>query len=526
MRTDPNLTLAEAVAAARDGEDLLICCPSHEDGVASLHVSHSTEAGVLLYCHAGCQTRYILDASGLSFADLAATDAPPRTERRLWTPQGEASHVYPYTDEAGALLYEVLRVPQPGGRKTFMQRRPTDDPDRPYEWKLGEARRVPYRLPQTLAAIRDGHLVYVTEGEKDAEALVSRGYPATCNSGGAGKWREEFGALLAGARVAVVQDADDPGRAHGRAVADNLREHGCVVSILESPAPHKDVADLFAAGADVAALLTVVPFDERGRAKTGIDVLDLVRRDRTAIEWVQPFTMARRERLLLVGLEGQGKSTLLRQMAVQAAAGVHWWSLRPVPPVRVLVIDGENEPDQYLASWQELVRLADATGRPVRRGQLTVLEEWDSTIHLDQPEGTAWLAERVHGYMPDLLFLGPLSNFVSRDLKDDEPVRRLKDTINAIRRICGSAVVMEHHAPHRTAGDKTRAVRPYGSSMFLRWPDYGYGMVPHTGDQSVYWWEKVRWPRVRGRSWPEGLRWGVGTWPWVECVPPEEPRKW
>jgi replicative DNA helicase len=131
-----------------------------------------------------------------------------------------------------------------------------------------------------------------------------------------------------------------------------------------------------------------------------------------------------------------------------------------------------------------------------------------------------WLHERVHAYQPELIVMGPLTNLAGRDLRDDEPVRRLRNAVNAARTVCNSAFVMEHHAPLKGTMDKERALRPYGSSLFLKWPDYGYGIKP-TDDPRVFEWHKNRGPRVRSRIWPDALREGIPNsleFPWMEAV--------
>ena len=51
---------------------------------------------------------------------------------------------------------------------------------------MGDTRRVPYRLPKVLFAEE----IIVVEGEKDADLVVEQtGRVATCNPGGAEKWR-------------------------------------------------------------------------------------------------------------------------------------------------------------------------------------------------------------------------------------------------------------------------------------------------------------------------------------------------
>ena len=62
-----------------------------------------------------------------------------------------------------------------------------------WTWKLGKIRRVLYRLPRVLEAAQSGDGVFVVEGEKDVEALERAGVTATCNPGGAGKWRGGLG---------------------------------------------------------------------------------------------------------------------------------------------------------------------------------------------------------------------------------------------------------------------------------------------------------------------------------------------
>lgn len=151
---------------------------------------------------------------------------------------------YDYRDENGALVFQVVRK----FGKQFRQRKP--DGAGGWEWKLNGVRRVPYLLPELLAA--DPALdVYITEGEKDADSLSAKGLIATCNPGGAGKWSfisDTARKVLAGRNVVVVGDNDDAGRAHVADVAGRLRDVVRSIRVLVPPAPHKDVSDLLAAG--------------------------------------------------------------------------------------------------------------------------------------------------------------------------------------------------------------------------------------------------------------------------------------
>src|SRR5215218_1778384 len=65
-------------------------------------------------------------------------------------------------------------------------------------------------------------------------------------------------------------------------------------------------------------------------------------RDLGPEQWVVPGLLAKEDRLVLTGLEGLGKSILLRQFAVCAAAGIHPFTGHPVDPKNVLLVDTEN----------------------------------------------------------------------------------------------------------------------------------------------------------------------------------------
>ncbi len=128
-----------------------------------------------------------------------------------------------YTDASGAVLYRVARW-QHGGEKSYSVHRPV-----PGGWASGrgDARRVLYRLPDVLAAVKRGDVLHVVEGEKKAHALRALGLVATCNDGGAGKFTREHAESLRGAhRVIVWADNDEPGKAHAEQTARVLREAG------------------------------------------------------------------------------------------------------------------------------------------------------------------------------------------------------------------------------------------------------------------------------------------------------------
>lgn len=215
-------------------------CPVHEvDGNGhrpSLSIGQGEDGRVLVNCMAGCATGAVVNALGLTMADLfpPKADAPQAAPRRI-------VKTYNYLDETGALLFQTVRFDP----KDFRQRRP--DGAGGWVGNLTGVRRVLYRLPQLLAA-DPAAWCFLTEGEKDSDALTALGLVATTNAGGAGKWRTlADDSALHGRRVCILPDRDAPGRAHGQDVARRLHGKSADVRIVELPdvagEPVKDASD-------------------------------------------------------------------------------------------------------------------------------------------------------------------------------------------------------------------------------------------------------------------------------------------
>lgn len=192
----------------RGGAEAVAQCPAHDDHNPSLSIT-GTEGQVLIHCHTGCGTPDVVAALGLNMRDLY--DTRRGVEYR----------------------YDNGRVVHRGIDKSFRQ----SNTDRPVEL---------YRLGKVCAAVAAGETVYVVEGEKDVHALEAIGATATCNPMGAGKWGQLDPSPLYGARVRVIADQDEPGRAHAADVYTSLVGHADVE--IMAPKIGKDPADHIAAG--------------------------------------------------------------------------------------------------------------------------------------------------------------------------------------------------------------------------------------------------------------------------------------
>lgn len=507
--------LATAIDWAKRGQQSMTQCPAHDDSTASLHVSPGTDQPVTLRCMATCTNEDVLAAAGIDWSEVCRPLEQSMSTDQVRTSQGVASHVYSYHDAEGRLVFQALRVPLAGGRKTFMQRHPVGDQ---WVWNLQGVERVLYRLPSILRAREQGRTIWLFEGEKDVETAVQDGLDATCNPMGAGKWSEAYSETLKGCQVCIVADNDSPGQAHARMVKESLEAKDCHVIILETKMEGcKDYTDHRSRGGTVDSLTVTYQTERVGASRPEYDLDEMVRTDFATGREIIPGHFAAANIALIVGPEGFGKSLFMRQMAVQCAAGINPFTSADMEPLRVLFIDGENPEAQQKMDWVTLEYLARRHRDGVSPSpNLRIIAAWEDPPDLVSPGGLEWLCERITSVQPDICFMGPVSDLVDSDVSDSGVVRRFKKSLYRARAICNTAFVVEHHSPHRMQGDKTREMRPYGSSVFRRFPDFGYGIQP-TDEQGVFDLSPFRGARVRSRAWPERMRWGVPgsmEWPW------------
>jgi putative DNA primase/helicase len=140
------------------------------------------------------------DAHAMGLVPVPPPEKPPNGGG------GPILATYPYHDESGAILFEVVRFDTADPKHRFSQRRP--DGKGGVIWDIKGVRRVLYRLPELIAAVKAGQRVYICEGERDSKTAVAFGCVATTMPGGVGKWRTEYDKFFRGGDVVVVSDND------------------------------------------------------------------------------------------------------------------------------------------------------------------------------------------------------------------------------------------------------------------------------------------------------------------------------
>lgn len=241
---------------------------------------------------------------------------------------------------------------------------------------------------------------------------------------------------------------------------------------------------------------------------TALTVAELLEQADDEPDWLIPGLLERRDRFMLTGEEGLGKSHTLRQIALHAAAGLHPFDVdQRIAPIKAAIIDCEN-------TWAQVRRKVRPAVEWVRRYGTDpsdrVMVDCTSRMDITRDKDLARIHQLLDAQQPDLVIIGPLYRLVPRALQTDDdtaPVLAALDTI----RDRGCALLIEAHAGHAIGKGGVRDLRPRGSSSLLGWPEFGFGMrgigaegyadlVPWRGQR-----EERTFPQRMRRA--DGFRW-------------------
>ncbi len=311
----------------------------HGDRSPSLSVSNGRDVPIVFKCHSGCDPKEIiqaLDSRGLWPNDDTPFVAPVLTvpskngDDRV-TPINQHVGTYQYRDEQGDLLYEKLRY-EP---KTFKLRAADGS------WGLVGVRKVLYRLPDLLAAPQDA-LVYIVEGEKDADALMALGILATTNFDGAsGHWDIGYNSAVRDRHVVIIPDNDDAGEKHAEHIRQSVTPYARSVRVVRlSGLPDKgDVSDWLALGGTAEQLALIV--DETGKPVykllTPDELRELPRPEFLAKSWLVKHSLS-----CIYGPSGIGKSFVALDLIFSVASGSEWLGCVPAQRGMAVYIAAEG----------------------------------------------------------------------------------------------------------------------------------------------------------------------------------------
>lgn len=415
----------ERVVRQRDG-DFMVTCPGHEDGRPSLHVTLKPDHWDL-HCFAGCDCHAARDAAGLTNADLGWTNGNGNGNGR------REVEAYTYVDEHGHPLYEVVRF----APKDFRQRKPDGG------WGVKGVRRVLYRLPKILEAVTASKRVWIVEGERDVHAMENAGQVATCNPAGAGKWRDEYSEVLAGAHVVIVADNDPAGEKHALTVKASVEKHARKVSIVKA-GKGKDARDHLAAGLEPREF---VPWTPAGSSDAKPATLRNPNPgDATPVRWAWEGRIPIGRTSLVVGSEGVGKGTVIAWLASNLSRGQLAGNLHGAP-ADVLIVGDEDALEDV---WTPRLYAAGAEWR-----HIWFPPEDCAELDLTSPADIERLRSWVREHRVRVVFFDALLDHIGGTTVDEYKPKAVRNALRPLRRLAleeGFAAVGSMHPRKGNAG--------------------------------------------------------------------------
>lgn len=463
-------------------------CPAHADKIPSLSVKEGNDGRILLKCHAGCEADSVAGALSLKLSDLFVEKSNGNGK--------VIDATYDYRDEAGNLLFQAIRYTPKG----FSQRRP--DGAGGFIYNLQGVPRVLYRLRELNAADLAA-FVFLVEGEKDVERLRAGGLVATCSPMGAGKWRDEYAQSLAGRKVVIIPDNDDPGRNHAQAEAQSLRGVAASVKMLTlSGLPEKgDVSDWLSLGGTIetlCAMAEAAPEWTPGAAPEP-------KAKRLSVSWAElcELKLERRETVLhevergeivmCPAITNRGKTTYWRNATLSAACGREFLPIVPGGTPRVvLYLDFETRLYRARADITKMLgELSEDERRQVGANFHLIA---DCRINgrpltLSDPSHLTAVAAEAEQLRADILIIDTLT--AAFEIADENSNA---EAARVMKMICGLAVklncviVFLHHVGKQKLeeGQAVHAVhRARGASAYSGFSHAIYGLLPHHVDPSM-----------------------------------------
>jgi hypothetical protein len=240
--------------------------PSHGKGNGdknpSLSVHIDDEGKPLFHCHGGCTQESVFQTIRDMHLLPELEERPDPLANIKPLPKVEFQQEWQYQDEDRVTVFVKHRLRVGNTGKTYrLYKVDTDGKRYP---TLGDARIVPYKLPELLNAKTAGRIIYLAEGEKAVDALMSLGVAATTAHSGAGHWPEAITEYFAGANVVILPDNDLSGWSYARKAAEAILPIAKAVKVVDLGLQEQgdDAYEFIEAGggrAELAALVKAAP---------------------------------------------------------------------------------------------------------------------------------------------------------------------------------------------------------------------------------------------------------------------------
>jgi RecA-family ATPase len=360
-----------------------------------------------------------------------------------------------YTDADGTVLYRKVRMALAGGGKSYR----FEHPDGRGGWKpkRGDAPQVPYRLPDLTAAPADA-LIYMAEGEKQADKLAAWGFVATSSK----DWRSfDFSGYVKGRTVIILPDNDDEGARIAQTAKEAVERADGRAVVLDLPGlPHKgDVMDWRGDAAELRRLTDValrVPVETFPL----IDLAAWASTDPEPRQWALDRLVPKGEVTLFTGPGGVGKSLFAQQLATCHAAGLPMLGVDTAGGATLYLTAEDDDRELH---WRQ-AHISRALRAPIAslagklhltslRGRLNnELATFDGEGRLRTAPAYALLRGTIEATGAALVVLDNVAHLFAGNENDRGQVTAFANLLNALCRDLGTTIILIGH-PNKAGDD-------------------------------------------------------------------------
>lgn len=232
--------------AKRTGQGWLASCPlpTHGQGNGdknpSLSISDGEDGKPLFKCHGGCEQHDVFEAIK-NYGLLPDLEPRPEPLSQLKPIQTTLEQEWHYTDEDGVTQFIKQRYKTNDHKGKTYKLLKVDNEGRRHTTMLG-ANIVPYNLPALEEARELNKVVFLTEGEKAADALTSIGMTATTTHAGAGSFPEDAIQYFVNLNIVIVPDCDKVGWEYAKKATKAIKTIAKSIRTLDLELEHKEDA--------------------------------------------------------------------------------------------------------------------------------------------------------------------------------------------------------------------------------------------------------------------------------------------
>jgi RecA-family ATPase len=197
--------------------------------------------------------------------------------------------------------------------------------------------------------------------------------------------------------------------------------------------------------------------------------------------------------MIVQGPAGIGKSSLLMHMALNWGRGCDVFGIKPVKPLKTLVIQAENDLGDLGEELQDII-----AGMNLKADDLEKIKE-QITIYRDNIHTSQRFVKIAHRLIqrdkPDLVFVDPLLSFCGDDISSQRVAGQfLRNWLGPVLMETGVVWIWIHHTGKPSSdpnakshwGNKETAYSGLGSSELVNWAREVMTIMPATEAGDVY----------------------------------------